>query len=90
METSYACIFPEAFEMMNIFLTLPSHSLGGTSSSHLIVIKTRLCSRLSDCSVAQLMRISIEGSEIDAVEFEEIMEIKKNKKITEYYFDCVV
>ena len=38
------------------------------------MIKTRLCNRLSDCSVAQHMRISIEGPEIDTVEFEEIME----------------
>ena len=30
---------------------------------------------LADCSEAQLMRISIEGPEIDAVEFEEIVEI---------------
>ena len=39
------------------------------------MIKTRICSCLSDCSVAQLMRISIEGPEIDAAEFEEILEI---------------
>ena len=47
------------------------------SFSHFKMIKTRLCSRLSDCSVAQLMRISIEGSEIDVVEFEEILDICK-------------
>ena len=41
------------------------------------MIKTMLPSRLSDCSVAQLMRISIEGPEVDAVEFEEILEIFK-------------
>ena len=44
---------------------------------HLKMIKTWLRSRLSDCSGAQLMRISIEGPEIDAVEFEEILEICK-------------
>ena len=38
-------------------------------------IKTRLCSHQSDSNVAQLMKISTEGPEIDAVEFEEIMEI---------------
>ena len=74
METSYACISPETFKMMNIFLVLP---IGITSVersfSHLKMIKTRLRSRLSDCSVAQLMRILIEGSEIEAVEFEEIL-----------------
>ena len=51
-ETSYACIFPENFKI-NIFLVLPI----GTDSversfSHLKMIKTRPCSRLSDCSVA--------------------------------------
>ena len=76
METSYACIFPHTFKMMNFSLVL----LIGTASversfSHLIMIKTWLRSRLSDCSVAQLMRISIEGPEIDAAEFEEILEI---------------
>ena len=53
------------------------------------MIKTRLRSRLSDCSVAQLMRIWIEGPEIDAVKFEEILEVFKNI-IIEYYFECVV
>ena len=47
------------------------------SFSHLKMIKTRLRSRLSDCSVAQLMRISIRGPEIDALEFEGILEICK-------------
>ena len=41
------------------------------------MIKTRLCSHLSDFSVAQLMSASIEGPEIDAEEFEEILEICK-------------
>ena len=71
METSYACIFPETFKMMNIFLALPIGSASVERSfSHLKMIKTRLCSRLSDCSVAQRMRISFEGPEIDAVVFE--------------------
>ena len=56
-----------------------SNSLGlvEQSFSHLKMIKTRLYSRPSDCCVAQLMRILIEGPEIDAVEFEEILEIFK-------------
>ena len=71
METSHACIFPETFKMMNIFLALPiGTALVERSFSHLKMIKTRLPSRLSDCTVAQLMKISIEGPEIDAVEFE--------------------
>ena len=78
METIYACIFSETFKMINIFLAFPIGTASVERSfGHLKVIKTRLRSRLSDCSVAQLMRISIEGSEIDAVEFEDILEISK-------------
>ena len=63
---------------MNIFLMLPTGTASVERSfSNLKMIKTRLCSRLSDCSVAQLMRISIEGPKIDAVEFEGILEICK-------------
>ena len=70
METSYACIFPETFKIMNIFLALPIGIASVERSfSHLKMIKARLCSRLSDCSVAQLMRRTIGGPEIDAVEF---------------------
>ena len=64
---------------MNIFLAL---SIGTASVersfSHLKMIKTRLCSHLSDSSVAQLMTISIEGPEFDAGKFEEIQETLKN------------
>ena len=47
------------------------------SFSHLKIIKTRPRSCLSDYSVAQLLRISIEGPKMDAVEFEEILEMFK-------------
>ena len=78
METTYACISPETFKILNIFLALPIGTASMEQSfSHLKMIKTRLRSLLSDCSVAQLMRISIEGPEIDALEFEEILEIFK-------------
>ena len=64
--------------MMNIFLAL---SIGTASVersfSHLKMIKTGLRSRLSECSIVQVMRISIKEPEIDAVEFEEILEIFK-------------
>ena len=64
--------------MMNIFRELPIGTVSVEQSlSHLKMIKTWLRSRLSDSSVAQLMRTSIEGSEVDAVEFEEILEISK-------------
>ena len=77
METSYD-IFPETFKMMNIFLALPIGIASVERSfSHLKMIKTWLRSRLSDCSVAQRMRISFEGPEIDAVVSEERLEIFK-------------
>ena len=44
---------------------------------HLKMIKTRLYSHLSNYSVAQLKHISNERPEIDAMEFEKIMEIFK-------------
>ena len=63
--------------MMSIFLTFQVTTSVEQSFSHLKKIQTRLCSHLSDCSVAQLIRISIEGPEIYAVEFEAILEIFK-------------
>ena len=68
----------EALACLDIFLALPINTASVERSfCHLKMLKTWLCSRLSDCSVAQLMRISTEGPEIDAVEFEEILEICK-------------
>ena len=64
--------------MINIFLAFRLGAASGELSFICLkIIITRLCSHLSDCSMAQLMRISIEGPEIDAVEFDEIMEICK-------------
>ena len=64
--------------MINNFLAFRLGAASGELSFICLkMIITRLCIRLSDSSVAQLMRISIEGPEIDAVEFEEIMEIYK-------------
>ena len=64
--------------MMNIFLALPiGTALVERLFSHLKRIKSRLRSRLSDCSEAQPMRISIEGPEIVAVGFKETLEICK-------------
>ena len=75
LETSYTCIFPGTLKKMNIFLALQIDTVAVERSfSHLKMIKTWLRSCLSDCSVAQLMRIWIEGPEIDAVELGEILE----------------
>ena len=78
METSYVYIFPETFKMMNIILVFPVGTASVERSfSHLKMIKTSLCSRLSDCSVAQLMRIAIEGPEIDEWNLRKTLEICK-------------
>ena len=61
--------------MMNIFLALPIGTTWVEQSFSHLMIKTSQSSRLSDYSGAQLMRISIEGPEMDAVEFEEILDI---------------
>ena len=43
METSYACIFPETFKMMNVFLVLPIGTASVERSfSHLKMINARL------------------------------------------------
>ena len=62
--------------MMNVFLAL-SKSIASVerSFSHLKMIKTRLRHHISGCSVAQHMRISIEGPEVDAMEFQGLLEI---------------
>ena len=60
------------------------------SFSYLKMIKTRLCSRLSDCSVAQLIRMSIEGLKLMQWNLRKYWRFSKNIYIIEYYFDCVV
>ena len=68
--------FQKLLKMIKIFLMLPiGTALVERSFSLLKMIKTRLRSLLSVCSVAQLMRISIEGPKINAVEFEKILEV---------------
>ena len=60
---------------MNNFFAFPKGKTSMERSfSYLKMIKTRLCSHQSDFNVAQLMNIWIEGTKIDAVEFEDIME----------------
>ena len=43
------------------------------------LIKTRLRNRLSDVNLARLMRIAIEGPELTSVNFDEVLEIFKEK-----------
>ena len=83
------------FKLLNIVLTLPV----GTASvelsfSYMKLIKTRLRNRLSDVNLARLMRIAIEGPEPTSVNFDEVLEIfkEKNRRIQLYgsiYFICI-
>ena len=76
--SSYSNIFSETFELMNILLTLPIGTASVERSfSQMKIIKTRQRNRLTDVTLAQLMRIAIEGSDHTLVNFEEILEVFK-------------
>ena len=49
------------------------------SFSQMKLIKTRLRSRISDHNLARLMRIAIEGPELSVVDFNEILDVFKEK-----------
>ncbi len=49
------------------------------SFSHMKMIKTRLRNRLSDENLTHLMRIAIEGLNLSEVNFNEILDIFKEK-----------
>ena len=55
-DSNYSTIFPETF----VHLTLP---LGTASFSQMKMTKTRLRNRLTDVTLAKLMRIALEGPE---------------------------
>ena len=42
-------------------------------------IKTRLRNRLTDANLARLMRIAVEGPELADVNFQEVLEVFKEK-----------
>ena len=44
------------------------------------LIITRLRSRISDINLARLLRISIEGPELNNIDFNEIIDVFKRKK----------
>ncbi len=61
------------FSLMNILLAIPvSTATVERSFSQMKLVKNRLRSRLSDVSLAQLMRVAIEGPELTKINFEEI------------------
>ncbi len=81
---SYKAIFPQMLSLMNILLAIPvSTATVERSFSQMKLVKNRLRSRLSDVSLAQLMRVAIEGPELTNVNFEESLAIfgQQNRRI---------
>ena len=78
--TSHADIFPETSKDIQILLTLPVGTvIVERSFSQMKMIKTRLKSRLADCSLSRLMRIAIEGPELQAVHFNDKLNMYKEQ-----------
>ena len=76
----YLDLFPETFKLLNILLALPVGTASVERSfSQMKLIKTRLRSRLNDTNLARLMRIAIEGPNLKDVNFNEIVDIFKEK-----------
>ena len=64
------------FKLINIMLTLPVETATVERSfSQMKMIKTRLCNRLNDTNLKQLMRIAIEGPEMKLVDFDEVIDV---------------
>ena len=82
---AYGGIFPEMLKLMNIILALPvGTATVERSFSQMKMIKTRLRNRLNDSNLTRLMRIAIEGPELNSVNFAEILDIfkQKNRRIS--------
>ena len=82
---SYVGIFPEMFKLIQIILCLPvGTATVERSFSQMKMVKTRLRNRLSDENLPRLMRIAIEGPELESVNFEDILDIFKesNRRIS--------
>ena len=45
------------------------------------MVKTRLCNRFIDGTLAKLMRIAMEGPEQNSISFEEVLLRKKNHRV---------
>ena len=77
---AYTDIFPEIFKLLNILLTLPvGTATVERSFSQMKLVKTRLRNRVSDINLARLMRIAIEGPELTTINFNDILEVFKQK-----------
>ncbi len=76
----YVEFFIEIFKLLNIILVLPVGTASVERSfSYMKTIKTRLRNRISDTNLIHLMRIAIEGPELPAVNFNEILDIFKER-----------
>ena len=81
---AYVGLFPEIFKLINIMVTLPvGTATVERSFSHMKMVKSRLRNRLSDENLDKLLRIAIEGPELESVDFEEVLDIFKqtNRRI---------
>ena len=70
--------FPQMFTLLDILMAMPI----GTATVEVIqsneIDKTRLRNRLSDINLCCLVRIAVEGQELNEVNFEEIVDVLKN------------
>ncbi len=83
-QSGYKDLFPETLTLktlkIDILLSLPVGTASVERSfSQMKLIKTRLRSRLNDSNLARLMRIAIEGPQLEDVNFCEILDIFKEK-----------
>ena len=77
---AYTDIFPETFMLLDILLALPvGTATVEWSFSQIKLIKICLRSRISDVNLARLMRITIEGPELTSIDFNQILEVFKEK-----------
>ncbi len=75
---AYTGIFSETFKLIDIMLSIPvGTATAERSFSEMKLIKTRLRSRLTEQNLARLMRIAIEGPELNEINFSEILDVFK-------------
>ena len=80
LSDAYSEIFPEVYNLVKILLALPvGTATVERSFSVMKMIKTRLRNRLSNENLTHLMRITIEGPDLKEVNFNEILDIFKEK-----------
>ena len=72
MSHTYGGIFPKTWKLLNIMKALRAFS-------QMKLIKTRLRSRLSQLNLEHLMKIAIEGPQLTNVDFDEVLDILKEK-----------